>query len=101
MLVGEFAFQACLIDRSSISPFRINNLRTVSNSDIGDCDRSSNVPRSLTRITNIAADSIPHVRSEQSDRSSRAALSCRAHACPQFVEPVEDHMDCRGISVGE
>ena len=28
----SFAFQACLIDRSSISPFRINELRAVWNS---------------------------------------------------------------------
>jgi hypothetical protein len=28
--LARFAFQACLIDRSSISPFRINNLRAAS-----------------------------------------------------------------------
>jgi hypothetical protein len=27
--LARFVFQACLIDRSSISPFRINELRTV------------------------------------------------------------------------
>jgi hypothetical protein len=30
MRLARFAFQACLIDRSSISPFRINNLRAAS-----------------------------------------------------------------------
>ena len=32
MSLARFAFQACLIDRSSISPFRIKQLRTVLNS---------------------------------------------------------------------
>jgi hypothetical protein len=37
------AFQACLIDRSSISPFRINNLQHRLKDDCGDCDTSPNV----------------------------------------------------------
>jgi hypothetical protein len=32
MLVASFAFQACSIDHSDISPFRINHLRAVQNS---------------------------------------------------------------------
>ena len=42
------AFQACSIDHSDISPFRINDLRTHNDQGIADCDKSSNVPRSLT-----------------------------------------------------
>jgi hypothetical protein len=41
-------FQACSIDHSDISPFRINDLRTHNDQGIADCDKSSNVPRSLT-----------------------------------------------------
>jgi hypothetical protein len=44
VFVARFAFQACLIDRSSISPFRINKLRTRVGHEIADCDKSSNVP---------------------------------------------------------
>jgi hypothetical protein len=33
MALARFAFQACLLDRSSISPFRINNLRVTRNRD--------------------------------------------------------------------
>ena len=32
VMLAEIAFQACLIDRSSISPFRINSLRAVRHS---------------------------------------------------------------------
>src|SRR5688572_5791390 len=49
------AFQACLIDRSSISPFRVNNLRSPDDQHSGNCDKSSNVPRSLTGFSSIAA----------------------------------------------
>lgn len=38
MSLARFAFQACLIDRSSISPFRINNLRRCVGHEIADCD---------------------------------------------------------------
>jgi hypothetical protein len=55
MSVARFAFQACLIDRSSISPFRINNLQPCLKGNIGDCDKSSNVPRSLTDFSSMAA----------------------------------------------
>jgi hypothetical protein len=50
------AFQACLIDRSSISPFRINNLQHRLKDDCADCDTSPNVPRSLTGSFSIAVD---------------------------------------------
>jgi hypothetical protein len=53
--VARFAFQACSIDHSDISPFRINNLRTRHDQDSADCDRSSNGPRSLTGFSSIAA----------------------------------------------
>ncbi len=49
------AFQACLIDRSSISPFRINDLRSRNRPESVDCDTSSNVRRSLTAISSIPA----------------------------------------------
>ena len=48
------AFQACLIDHSDISPFRINNLQHRLKDDCGDCDTSPNVPRSLTGFSSIA-----------------------------------------------
>jgi hypothetical protein len=35
--------------------FRINNLRTHNDHDFADCDKSSNVPRSLTGFSSIAA----------------------------------------------
>jgi hypothetical protein len=56
--LAEFVFQACLIDRSSISPFRINNLRSPDDQHSGNCDKSSNVPRSLTGFSSIAVDVI-------------------------------------------
>ena len=37
------AFQACSIDHSDISPFRINSLQSRVNGDLGNCDKSSNV----------------------------------------------------------
>ena len=40
MSLARFVFQACLIDRSSISPFRINNLQHRLKDDRGDCDTS-------------------------------------------------------------
>jgi hypothetical protein len=46
-LFQRSAFQACSIDHSDISPFRINNLRSPVNQVSGDCDKSSSVPRSL------------------------------------------------------
>ena len=55
MSLARFAFQACLIDRSSISPFRINDLQHRVKDDCGDCDTSPNVPRSLTGFFSIAA----------------------------------------------
>ena len=44
-----------LIDHSDISPFRINDLQSCLKGNIGDCDKSSNVPRSLTGFSSIAA----------------------------------------------
>ena len=57
--VAQFAFQACLIDRSSISPFRINDLQSRTCRDPGDCDKSSNVPRSLTGFSSVAVPLLP------------------------------------------
>jgi hypothetical protein len=54
VMLAEIAFQACLIDRSSISPFRINNLQHRLKDDRGDCDTSPNVPRPLTGFSSIA-----------------------------------------------
>ena len=48
MLFARFAFQACAIDHSTISPFRINNLALSVGRQIADCDKSFNLPRSLT-----------------------------------------------------
>jgi hypothetical protein len=56
---AEHAFQACLIDRSSISPFRINNLQIRLKDDCGDCDTSPNMPRSLTGFSSIAVPLLP------------------------------------------
>ena len=53
--LARFAFQAGLIDRSSISPFRINNLQHWPNDDRGDCDTSSDLARSLTVVSSIGA----------------------------------------------
>lgn len=53
--LARFAFQACSIDHSDISPFRINNLRSLFERDLRVCDKSSNVPRSLTGFSSIAA----------------------------------------------
>ena len=55
MRLALFDFQACSIDHSDISPFRINNLQSCLKGNIGDCDKSSNVPRSLTGFSSIAA----------------------------------------------
>src|SRR6266542_1765118 len=41
------AFQACSIDHSDISPFRINDLRSCVDQDSADCDKSSNAPEHL------------------------------------------------------
>src|SRR3989442_101236 len=49
------AFQACSIDHSDISPFRINNLRSLVEQHGLYCDKSSNVPRSLSGVSSIAA----------------------------------------------
>jgi len=54
MSLARFVFQACLIDRSSISPFRINNLQHRLKDDRGDCDTSPNVRRPLTGFSSIA-----------------------------------------------
>ena len=42
-------------DRSSISPFRINNLQSCLKGNIGDCDKSLQCARSLTGFSSIAA----------------------------------------------
>jgi len=55
MSLARFAFQACAIDHSAISPFRINNLQSDLIGLRRDCDTSSNPPRSLTGASSIAA----------------------------------------------
>jgi hypothetical protein len=47
MSVGRFAFQACAFNHSAISPFRINDLRSLNVIDFADCDKSSNVRDNL------------------------------------------------------
>jgi hypothetical protein len=71
MSVARFAFQACSIDHSDISPFKINDLRTVrnrvaenppSNPDVPRCDLDSAVyrraalrhPENCVRPPNVA-----------------------------------------------
>jgi hypothetical protein len=66
MSVARFAFQACLIDCSSISPFRINDLQSQLNRRNLNCDTPPNLPRSLTGIFSIAGPDRP--------RSSTRAL---------------------------
>jgi hypothetical protein len=46
--LAKTVFQSCAIDHSAISPFRIKNLGCGVGHEITDCDKSSNVPRSLT-----------------------------------------------------
>jgi len=53
MSLARFAFQACSFNHSDISPFRINDLRWFVNRDSADCDKSSNVPRSLAGFSSI------------------------------------------------
>ena len=48
MQLAGIVFQACSFNHSDISPFRINDLRPRVNRDSFDCDKSSNVPGSLT-----------------------------------------------------
>ena len=64
MWLARFAFQASAFNHSAISPFRINNLQSRSDHNRGDCDKSSNVPRSLTGFFSITAQ---HQLPRQSD----------------------------------
>jgi hypothetical protein len=74
--VTRVAFQACSIDHSDVSPFRINNLRSRVEGDGRDCDKSSNVPRSLTGFSSIAA---PLLLARRNDgRVNPAKLKCGA-----------------------
>ena len=55
MLAGPLRFPSVPdFNGSSISPFRINNLRSPNDQHSGSCDKSSNVPRSLTGFSSIA-----------------------------------------------
>ena len=56
MSVAGFAFQACLIDRSSISPFRIKDLQHRLKDDCGDCDTSQSAAITCG-FSSIAAES--------------------------------------------
>ena len=38
--LARFAFQACSFNHSDISPFKINNLRSHSDRDTADCDKT-------------------------------------------------------------
>ena len=68
----SYAFQACSIDHSDISPFRINSLRPQVDPDGRDCDKSSNVPRSLTGFPSISlAQVVVVTRLTMSERSRR------------------------------
>jgi hypothetical protein len=75
VLLARFAFQACLIDRSSISPFRINDLRGGANHEIADCDKSSNVPRSLTVVSSIDGPPTVHHRKSRLGHALDASLA--------------------------
>lgn len=77
MWLARFAFQACLIDRSSISPFRINNLPSLANYDHHDCDKSFNVRRSLTGASSIAVGAVwrPHSLMYSGDLLKRNAFA--------------------------
>ena len=55
-LSDSHVFQACSIDHSDISPFRINDLRSRVDQASADSDKSSNVPRSRAGISSIAAE---------------------------------------------
>jgi hypothetical protein len=70
----SYSFQACSIDYSDISAFRINNLRSLSDPDSADCDKSSNVPRSLTGFSSIAAPLLLVRRNDEAD-SEKLVLS--------------------------
>ena len=54
MRLAGIVFQACSFNHSDISPFRINSLQRLSDLNYSDCDKSSNVQRSLTGFPSIA-----------------------------------------------
>jgi hypothetical protein len=54
--LGQIAFQACAIDHSAISHFRINDLRQLEPLGNAICVRPPNGARSLTGISSIAVD---------------------------------------------
>ena len=78
MSLARFAFQACAIDRSAISPFRISYLQPLPGPIRPDCDKSSKgdevtrgikytvtiSARGLTQAdtTSLAPSPMPHVR---------------------------------------
>jgi hypothetical protein len=70
----RIAFQACSFNHLDISPFRINNLRQPVDGDRGDCDTSSNVPRSLTGFYSIAA---PLLLARRNDEARQSEISPR------------------------
>ena len=51
--ITQFAFQACSFNHSDISPFRFNKLQQLLELGYGDCDKSSDVLRSLTGSSSI------------------------------------------------
>ena len=72
----DLVFQACSIDHSDISPFRINNSGS-GRSGFGDCDKSSNVPRSLTGISSIAAPILLARRNDETRSAHTPVCSAR------------------------
>src|SRR4051812_14789512 len=65
------AFQACSFNHSDISPFENQRLTVAQKSEFRDCDKSSNVPRSLTGFSSIAG---PSLRGEMADTVNSSKL---------------------------
>ena len=55
MSLARFAFQACALNHSAISPLIINDLQSCLDRGHGNCDKSSNERQSLTGFLSIAA----------------------------------------------
>jgi len=81
--VNGIKFQACSFNHSDISPFRINNLQHRLKDDCGDCDKSSNVPRSLTGFSSIAA---PLLVARRNDHAASVLRTNSAVERNQFTE---------------
>jgi len=107
--VARIAFQACSFNHSDISPFRINALRSRADRDHGDCDRSSNVSRSLTGLPSRALGRRVHdahaaTRPALSENGQNESSGCRserirgpraAARARRWGEAVEPTLGCR------